>query len=407
MRVGVSLSVYLKVHAALQGVRLADELADSLDRLSSPQTRADGGRSIIARLPGAVTLSAAIESESAAALVLSGTPGAAQLSYQGASVPAELVVPAFYGKVTTAQRPMWQVAAALGSVIAVNPSVSCSFALRGAPCRFCRAGTPVAAAEGFPMPVVDVVETVRAAFDEGIRGPVYFNTGFLGGDDSGIAFLEPYIRAVKRNFPTLVAVQMHPPRTNQWIDRTYAMGVDALSYAIEIYDPNVLQRLCPGRVRFIGRERYYEALAYAATIFPRGTVWSDLVVGIEPPDSTRRGVETLVRDGVLPVLSTLRTAMLSQLRGVVGVSNGDEMALFAELSQAAETAGLPMGWVRDLAFAITPFEARALVTPEEEPARAETFYRRRLHDLAARNLSRLRRRLRVRQIDDSSHVGEA
>ena len=40
---------------------------------------------------------------------------------------------------------------------------------------------------------------------------------------------------------------------------------------------------------YIGRERYYEALAYAASIFPSGTVWSELVLGVEPIESTRRG----------------------------------------------------------------------------------------------------------------------
>ena len=61
-----------------------------------------------------------------------------------------------------------------------------------------------------------------------------------------------------------------------------------------------------------------------------------------------------------------------------------------------------MHWVRDLSFAFTPIEAR-FFTDDETRASAGggAFYRSRLGNLAARNLARLRRRLRVRQVSDS------
>src|SRR5262249_31155442 len=117
------------------------------------------------------------------------------------------------------------------------------------------------------------------------------------------AFLTPYIESVRKHFDTFVAVQVHPPRTNQWIDRTYAMGVDALSYNLELFDPDVLGRHCIGRVRYIGRERYLEALAYAAVVLPAGTVWTDLVLGLESPESTMAGIDALAAAGVVPVLA--------------------------------------------------------------------------------------------------------
>lgn len=398
-----ALSVALKLQASLQGIRVNPGSGDAIDRLCAPQPRADGVRSVVAQLPGAVTMSASLDAESPEAPLLSADLSA-RLQFGEHNVGATIVQPEFYQRLTRKQRPMSQVASALGSLLAVNMASACSFSLRGAACRFCRAGTPLPAAEAFPMSASEVVETIRAAFDEGLRGPVYFNPSFLGGDDSGIAFLEPYIRAVKRNLPTLVAVQLHPPKTNEWIDRAYAMGVDAISFGIDIYDANVLQRLCPGRVRFLGRERYYEALAYAATIFPRGTVWSELVVGIEPIESTRSGIETLVGDGVLPVLSPMRSSYLAQLRGVSAVPADDVLTLMADLYRSVSAAKLPLGWVRDLCFAITPFEARALVGQDAVGTSSiEKYYGSRWHDLAARNLSRLRRRLRVRQVDDGAH----
>jgi hypothetical protein len=76
----------------------------------------------------------------------------------------------------------------------------------------------------------------------------------------------------------------------------------SISYNLEIFDPDVLLRQCVGRARYIGRERYLELLGRAAQVFPNGTVWCELVCGIEDPESTREGVETLAKMGVVPVL---------------------------------------------------------------------------------------------------------
>src|SRR5262249_54014040 len=157
------------------------------------------------------------------------------------------------------------------------------------------------------------------------------------GDDRGVLLVEPYVRAVKRNFDTLVAVQLHPPETDDWIDRTYAMGVDAVSYNLELNDVDALRRHCPGRVGRIGRERYEQALRHAAAIFPSGTVWSDLVVGLEPSESTVAGIDALVSFGVLPVLSLPRAA---------AATSGDLSSISAHLFKAVRDAKISMGWVR-------------------------------------------------------------
>jgi hypothetical protein len=154
---------------------------------------------------------------------------------------------------------MWQV----GTVRVRLDSATrpCGFSTRGAPCPFCREGARPA--DEHVASVADVIDVVRAAFEEGVADFVFFNSSVYDSEDGGITFLMPYIESVRKHFDTFVAVQVHPPRTNVWIDRTYAMGVDALSYNLELFDPVVLGRHCIGRARYIGRERYLEALAYA------------------------------------------------------------------------------------------------------------------------------------------------
>ena len=299
--------------------------------------------------------------------------------------------PRFYDRRTSRGTPMWRVGTVAGTHLLVTPTTACGFSVRGAPCRFCVEGARV---PGDAVPVADVVEVVRAAFDEGACESVYFNTAHFDSDDGGVAFLSPYVEAVHRHFDTLIAMQVHPPRADRWIDQTYAMGVDALSYHLEIFDPDVLSRHCIGRVRYIGRERYLEALAHAAAVFPSGTVWTDLVLGLEPAASTVAGIDALVAMGVVPVAAIVRGEPLP---------DGAEMAhVLAHLYRAVKQRGINMGWVRDLGLGIAPLEARHFAGDGARLAvTVQNLTRWRLGALAARGLARFRRRLRVRRVGES------
>jgi hypothetical protein len=394
----------LKLELSAKGIWLDDSVRHDLEILRG-MARDDLPQGVELLLPEDIWVSAPVAESPGddAGYLLSASGDRFTLQKNGTCIDVQLVSqPRFYRQTTTAGVPMLRVGRVYGSFVAINPAFACGYGLRGMPCRFCRNGTGVSVTDGFPMSVQDVVEVVRAAFAEGVADFVYFNLAYVGSEDAGIGFLEPYVRAVKRQFHTFVAVQVHPPKSNRWIDRTYAMGVDALSYAVEIHDPNLLARRCAGRVRFIGRERYYDALRYAATIFPSGTVWSDLIVGLEPAESTMRGIDALTAMGVLPVLSLYRPSTTDQFDDVKPPEVEQVVPVYTHLFRAARDARINMGWVRDLSFAMTPLEARFLAGEDARMAVAlQHFYRSRIGGVAARNLARLRRMLRVRRVSDS------
>lgn len=391
---------YLKLELSLSGVRL-DEAARARSDVVQPRISDAAERFVELILPEDLWVSVAVDERPTVGsqFVLSAAGDRFTLQRNGDQMDVRVVPPPhFYQHRTGRGRPMVEVGRVYGSFIAINPASACGYALRGVPCRFCRSGSGMTTEESFPISVQEVIEVVRAAFAEGAAEFVYFNPPYVGGEDAGILLLAPYVRAIKKHFDTLVAVQAHPPKTNRWIDRTYAMGVDALSYSVEIHDPDVLARRCAGRARHIGRERYYEALGYAASIFPSGTVWSDLVLGLESAESTRQGIDALVRLGVLPVLSVSRAAESApRLSDVERVG-----PIFAHLFHAVRDAKINMGWVRDLSFAIAPLEARFFAGDDARMSVAlQQLYRSKLGTLATRGLSRLRRRLRVRTVSDS------
>src|SRR5262245_11499040 len=288
---------HLKLELATRGVALDPSVREATFVL--PRW---GRRVIDLVLPDDLSLTATVAASSP--FVLKETDGGHVLTREAAP-PVDVrpvPVPRFYQRTTAGGVPMWRIATVHGSHLIVHPGAVCGFSVHGRPCRFCLEGAR-ATSDGEAASVAEVVEVVRTAFGEGVCELRYVNPPCFNGDDGGIGSLTPYIAAVRKHFDTLIAAQVHPPRDTSWVDRTYAMGVDALSYNLEIFDPDALNRQCIGRMRYIGRERYLEALRHAAQVFPSGTVWSDLVLGAESPDSTMAGIEALAAMNVVPVAS--------------------------------------------------------------------------------------------------------
>lgn len=394
----------LKLDLAIRGARLDTPLRERPELLRSPRVRGPIARSIEIVLPGDVLVSAPVEESFTAdsPYLLAVEEDRFCLKWNGETCEVRIVPPpAYYGMKTSSGMPMWKIGSSYGPYIAINPAARCGFSDHGSPCRFCDASNQ-GVDRSAPIPVDDVVDTVRAAFADGAIEFVYFHMGYIDGEDAGVQFIEPYVRAVKRHFDTLVAVQLQPPRDNRWIDYIYAIGVDAISYSVQIHDAQILEKICAGRTQHVGRRRYYDALAHAAAIFPNGTVWSDLIIGLEPLESSVAGIDALVAIGVLPVLSVFRPLDDTELRDHPMPTAEEVAPVFAHLFEGVRKAGINMNWVRDLSFAITPFEARFFSDPNAaEPGGLGPLYRSKVGNIAVRNLSRLRRRLRVRRVSDS------
>lgn len=307
--------------------------------------------------------------------------------------------PRFHARRTASGMPMRHLASVLGNALLVHPGGACGFSVQGAPCRFCVEG-----ARGRDAPsgsLADVVEVVRAAFEEGVARFVYLNSDAFDVEMGGLGFLMPYVAAIRRHFDTLVAVQAHPPRRDRWIDWAYAHGVDAISFNLEIFDPHLLDRHCVGRMRYIGRDRYLEALARAGAVFPSGTVWSDLALGLEPVESTMAGIDALAALGVLPVVSTTQTLATPAPTPTVITE------VLNHLHEAVRRHRVNTAWIRELVTGITPLEAHAKGVLAGLTRGVHGPGRYRLRALATRSLARIRRRLRVRAISesfDSSHL---
>ena len=257
------------------------------------------------------------------------------------------------------------------------------------------------------LSVREVVEIVNEAFEEGIAEFVQISLGYLDGEGHGIASLEPYITAIKKNFDTLLAVEAHPPDKDAWIDRTYAMGVDSIAYHLDIYNPERFANICPGKTRHIGRDRYLDALQYAASIFPSGTVTSNLIVGLEPLESTTEGIDHLTKMEVVPLLPIFKPLDGSEYRGHKIPDTEDIAPLFAHLYNAVKVNKINMNWSKHVSIFITPIEGRYFTGDQAKlEVTLYNLYKSKIGGLATREIAKLRRKLKVREVEGSFDASE-
>ncbi len=318
-----------------------------------------------------------------------------------ARVPVEPVErPAFLGRAASSGVRFSDIASVKGSYTVITPEPSCGFFKDNVECRYCSAGLDTRErGRGRAYAVEEVVETVDAVLRENKSSVIYLSLGFSESDDGGIVFLKPYIEAIKRHFNCIVAVEALPPKDNGWIDEAYAAGADSVLYNLEIFDPELFAAICPGRARLIGRKRYLDALKYAATVFPNGTVASHLIVGLEPPGSTRMGIDHLTDMGVVPILPIYRPLPGRALR-IEPLTTEIIIPVYRHLYTSVKNKGISFNWVRDISSVTTPAEGRLLVEEGGKGSLVESFYRSNIGLKAAWGLSTLRRKLKVKNPSD-------
>ena len=273
------------------------------------------------------------------------------------------------------------------------PTPACELISQKKACSFCGVNEKTF----IEADVLDVLDAIETAKRVGQLRRVFLSIGLLAGADRGISRLEKYVRAIKKNFDVLVAIDAIPPAEDHWIDRTYAMGVDSISYNLEVYDPARFYSVCPGLAGDVGRERYFSALAYAATVFPAGAVTSHLVVGAEDPLATAQGIDHLAKLGAVPVLSLLRPFRGIDLRPsgeAFDVPLEDVVRLYAKLADALERHQLNPRWVPSMGSTLTPHEASLLLPGA--PWKQATHWESPVGRWWMTFVSDWRRRLRVR-----------
>ena len=308
-------------------------------------------------------------------------------------LPAE---PEWYRWTTSREIPMSRIGVLQGTYLGIYINMVCTFWKYPRPlnCRFCTTGQNVGATDAKDKAVPDVVETCRAARDYSGVTFVHLNGGFQGS--RGIAMAEPYLRAIKKNVGMLVGVQLAPEKDFSRYDRLIDLGVDHLSFCVELLDPVWFARICPGKQRMLGQQLFFDAMEYCAKRMPHGAVSGEIIAGIEPVERTLEAIDIITAHGAFPTVCIFRPTVGSDMEDWPPPSYEDMRIVMRHVYETCRRHWLPIG-------AAPNIEVSLVVNPDDAALLADRdagFYGyeawRRLVRFAARPIFRRRMKPVVR-----------
>jgi len=116
-------------------------------------------------------------------------------------------------------------------------------------------------------------------------------------------------------------------------------GVDSISINLEIYNDDLRKKICPGKSK-IKREDYFSALSDAVEVFGPSQVSSWLIIGLEPEEETRKGIDEILKRGAIPHPSVFRPLKGSKLENLSPPSPDMAMRIYSYLNEKLAEKGL-------------------------------------------------------------------
>jgi Radical SAM superfamily len=278
--------------------------------------------------------------------------------------------PGWYDRSTSSGKPMTRIGTLQGTYLGIYPARVCDY-WKEKPrqnCRFCSVGLNLGVDDADEKSVSEVMEVVTAAQRESEITYVDFNTGHYEGD-TYLDILEPYLRRVKRETGLLVGVQTPPHHDLGRYSALRALGVNRVSFCFEIFDRETFHRVCPGKDREYGLDRYLKAVEYCAGLARRGPrlePWvsnGEIIAGLEPPSSSIAAIDWITSVGAIPTVCVFRPLIGTDMEDTPPPRTEDLVPVFRRLYEACMDRNLPIGVAPDIhvSLVLLPEECRWLV----------------------------------------------
>lgn len=166
-----------------------------------------------------------------------------------------------------------------------------------------------------PSEALQLLDSAMAIPNNGIRH-ILLSGGVASREDFGAKIFAETAFLMKQKYPKLsIYAMLPPPSNNASLKNMIEAGVDEIALNIEIFDQELASKLIPGK-KEIGLERYLNALEFLSNHMPKYGSRCLLMGGIEPIESTIKGVEAICQRGAMPIITHYRavhTALPSYL----------------------------------------------------------------------------------------------
>ncbi len=151
-----------------------------------------------------------------------------------------------------------------------------------------------------------LVETIKLAKElDGISN-IVFTSGVAPDENKALAKYAEICSEVKKGTGLPIQLQIIPPEDFSWFQKLKDSGVDAVGIHIETFDPEVFERVTPGKAK-IGFNRYVESWKEAVRVFGRWQVSTYVLVGMgEDLQTVIDGAALCAELGVYPFIVPFR-----------------------------------------------------------------------------------------------------
>ncbi|MEW5996254.1 MAG: radical SAM protein [Candidatus Micrarchaeota archaeon] len=358
----------LKLDLYCRGMRLHKSCSADDDGRGLLRTRGGLGSGLEVMLPGGLYTNIPVEEDFAkkSPYVLHKENGNYVIRRNGKEVSEVKILPRpkFYDKKTSSGKPMHRIGVLQGTYLGIYPTEVCGF-WKLKPkmnCKFCSVGLNLGDTEEKEKSVQEVVEAAIAARDECGVTFVHFNSGF-SPEGKELEKLEPYIKAIKERTGLLVGVQAIPSADLKKYDRLRELGVDHVSFCIELFNPEEFSKTCPGKAKYLGQERFLRAIEYCAKLFGKGKVAGEIIAGLESPESTIRAIEHFAKMGAVTTVCVFRPCTGTDYANLRPPEYEEMLPIFRRLYTACLDYGIPFGIAPNIKVSIVmlPEECAYLV----------------------------------------------
>lgn len=211
--------------------------------------------------------------------------------------------PRFYKMQTFDGIPYWKIAVLHSSdVLASTVLQTCiRYQNRKTTCQFCAIGESLKAGRTIDRKTPEqLAEVARAAVKlDGVKHAV-LTTGTPNLTDRGARILCESAFAMKEAVDLPIQGQCEPPDDFAWFRKMRAAGIDSLGMHLEAVEPEVRERIMPGKAS-VPIDDYMAAFEAAVDVFGAGQVSTYILAGLgDSADSILSMSERLIGMGVYP-----------------------------------------------------------------------------------------------------------
>lgn len=251
--------------------------------------------------------------------------------------------PKFYKLSTAEDIPYWKIALLHSKDVLATTVLQTCMRYRDAAtaCQFCAIEQSLAAdrtiARKTPAQLAEVAEA--AVRLDGVQHMI-MTTGTPNTSDRGAAYLTECAKAIKTAVNLPIQAQCEPPDDFVWFERMKAAGVDSLGMHLEAVDPQVRDRIMPGKAS-VPTSYYYDAFAAAVKVFGWGQVSTYLLAGLgDGLETLLEACDRLIGLGVYPFVVPFVPITGTPLANYPSPSSDFMYALYEQVGQKLQQAGM-------------------------------------------------------------------